>query len=116
MSVSNQNVAYFGSGAPVAGGSTVLAFAGSSLLELAYQGQVTFTGDNSATTALVNFIDGTNALFYTPSVVAVTRVGGNAAASIVTYANVVNNICAQINWSAAPGTNSTSQYLVSIYK
>lgn len=116
MSIAAQNLTYFGQG-PVATGSTILAFGGSSVQELCYQGTVTFTGDNTTTSAVINYTNGTaNGLGFTPSAVAVTRVGGNAANSIVMYAADNADNTAVVTFSAAPGTNATVKLLVQIYK
>lgn len=105
-------------GTPVAGGSTVLAFGGSSCQELSYVGTASFVGDGSNTASTINYIDGTNALSFTPSAVMAVRVGGNAAASIVAYAadNADNGKTATITFSAAPANNATVKYAVFVLK
>lgn len=117
MAITAQNVSYLTS-APVAGGSTILAFGGKSNQELSYIGTVTFTGDGSATSATINYIDGTNTLGFTPSACLVQRVGGNAANSIVSYAadNADNGATAIVTFSAAPGNNTLIKYAVFILK
>lgn len=117
MAITAQNLSYFGS-APVAGGSTVLGgnFSGSQLFT--YVAKATITGDNSTTTANVNWLDGSNALGFTPTAVQVIRYGGNAANSIVMYADTENvtNILCPIIFSAAPGLNATVKVLVLAFK
>lgn len=115
MSVTNQNITYT-TGAPVAGGSGILGFGGSSLLEYSYVGTLTYTGDGSLTTALIQFIDGTNALPWVPTAVNLVRTGGNAATSIVSYATTITNTNAVITWSAAPGSNASISYLCVVMK
>ena len=115
MTVAAQNIAYSTS-APVAGGSGILAFGGSSLTEFSYVGNVTFTGDNSNVAPVINFIDGTNALPWTPVSCVLVRTGGNAANSIVAYASVTNNVAATCTFSAAPGSNSTISFAVFVLK
>ena len=116
MAITAQNVAYLGA-APVPTGSTILAFGGTSIQELCYIGTVTFVGDNSATSAVINYTNGTsNGLGFTPSAVQVTRIGGNAANSIVMYAADNADNTAVVTFSAAPGTNTTVKLLVQIYK
>lgn len=116
MSIAASNVAYFGS-APVPGGSGILALGGQSNIELAYTGQATMAaGDNSTTTWVVNYMDGSNALPFTPSAVSFVRTGGNAAATIVMYASATNNVVATVTFSAAPATNATVTGIVQIFK
>lgn len=116
MSINAQNLTYFGQG-PVAAGSTILAFGGSSMQELSYMGTVTFTGDGSATSAVINYTNGTaNGLGFTPSAVSVVRVGGNAANSIVMYAADNADNTAVVTFSAAPGNNASVKLAVVIYK
>lgn len=115
MSISNANAVYLTS-APVASGSTILAFGGSSLLEFSYAATVTFTGDGSSTSAIMNLIDGTNALGWTPTAVMASRTGGNAASSIVAYANAVTNSQATFTFSAAPGNNASISFVVLVMK
>ena len=115
MAITAQNISYSTS-APVAAGSGILAFGGSSQLEFSYVGTATFTGDGSTTNAIMNFIDGSNALPWTPVSCVVVRTGGNAAATIVSYANVLNNIAANVIFSAAPGNNASISYAVFVLK
>lgn len=117
MSITAQNLTYFGQG-PVAGGSTVLGgnFSGSRLYS--YVGRATITGDGATTTANVNWLDGTNALDFTPTSVQVVRYGGNAANSIVMYADGANvtNILCPIIFSAAPGNGALVNVIVLAFK
>lgn len=119
MAITAQNVAYQGS-APVAGGSGVLAFGGSSNQELAYIGTVTFTGDGATTSAVANYLDGSNALPFTPTAVIALRApasgGDNAASSIVSYATATNNIAATITYSAAPANGTKVTHVLLILK
>jgi len=115
LSITAANVTYLTS-APVAGGSTILAFGGSSLVELSYIGTATFTGDGAATTATLNFIDGTNALGWVPSAVLIQRTGGNAASSIVSYASTTTNTGCTVNFSAAPGNNASISFVAFVLK
>lgn len=116
MSVNPANLAYFGA-APVAGGSTVLAFGGSSMQELAYIGTAACIGDNSATAFFINFVDGTNALGFTPTAVVAFRSGGNATNTVaVLSTNAISNTQCTVNFSAAPGTNATATVAVFVLK
>lgn len=115
MSILTANVAYLTS-APVAGGGNILAFGGSSCLEWSYLGTVTFQSDGSNTAPVINFIDGTNALPFTPSAVQIVRYGGNAANSIVGYVANCTNAIANVVLSAAPSNNLTLTYIVLVLK
>lgn len=104
MAITAQNLSYLTS-APVANGSGVLAFGGSSVQELSYIGTATFTGDGATTTATLNYIDGTATLPFTPSAVFGVRAGG-AATATVSVVSVVDNAdggkSATVQFSAAP--------------
>lgn len=116
MSVNAVNLSYFGS-APVAGGSGIVAFGGSSMLELSYIGLANCVGDNSATAFFINFLDGTNALPWTPSAVIAFRSGGNATNTITALStNAISNTQCTVNFSAAPGTNATATVAVIVLK
>ncbi len=116
MSIAAQNISYLGA-APVASGSTILAFRGASMQELCYIGTVTITGDGSTTSAVINYTNGTsNGLGFTPSAVVVNRVGGNAANSIVMYAADNADNTAVVTFSAAPGNGATVKLLVQVMK
>lgn len=108
MAVNPANAVYFGQG-PVAGGSGILAFGGSSVQELAYMGTATFTGDGSATSFFLNFIDGTNALPFVPTAVIAFRSGGNTTATqSVVSTNAISNTQCTVNFSAAVGNGNTA--------
>lgn len=117
MAITAQNLSYFGQG-PVAGGSTVLGGNFSGQQNFTYVAKATLTGDGSTTTANVNWLDGTNVLSFTPTAVQVIRYGGNAANSIVMYADTENvtNILCPIIFSAAPGNNASVKVIVLAYK
>ena len=111
------NITYISTAAPVASGSTILGFGGTSCLELSYIGTVNVIGDGSNASAIVNFIDGTNALAWTPTAFLAFRQGGNATNTVaVLSANVLNNVAASIVFSAAPGSNATATVLVMVFK
>lgn len=116
MAIVATNIAYNGQG-PVAGGSTIVAFGGSSNLELAYVGTAALVGDATSTTFVVNWIDGTNALPWTPIAVSAFRTGGNATNTIsVLSANVINTTACSLNLSAAPGNNATALVSIMVFK
>lgn len=50
---------------------------------VAVKGSATITGDNATATWTVNFIDGTNALPFTPTGILVQRIGGTGASTIL---------------------------------
>lgn len=108
MSIVGSNAVYFGQG-PVAGGSTILAFGGTSNQELSYMGTANLVGDNSSTVFFINWIDGTNALSFIPTAVVATRQAGNATSTIAVLAiSAISNTQCSVTLSAAPGTNATA--------
>lgn len=116
MSITAVNGVYFGQG-PVAGGSTILAFGGSSTQELAYIGTATPVLDGTLTAAVVNFIDGTNALPFTPSAVLCARSGGNAATTTgINGVSAINNIAFTVNFSAAGSAGNLLGTVYMVFK
>jgi hypothetical protein len=75
MAIPAQAAIYFGSQAPSATGQ-ILASGGADQTELAYKGRVQFVLDGATTSAVVNFIDGTQTLPFTPSAVLVSQTVG----------------------------------------
>jgi len=118
MAIPAQNISYNGQG-PVAGGSATLAFGGSSVAEVAYVGTATFTLDGSLTAATLNYIDGTNALPFTPSGILATRIGGTAAQT-VTVTSVVDAAdggkTATVNFGAAGSNGNTVKIAFMVLK
>lgn len=95
---------------PVAGGSTVLAFGGTSMLEVSYVGTVTLTLDGAATTFTFKYVsDGTTALPFTPSGILWSKCGGSesTAAIVKIVDNADGGKNATITLSAA-GTNTNT--------
>ena len=116
MSIPALNATYFGQG-PVAGGSTILAFGGSSVQELAYIGTASPVLDGTLTAAVINFIDGTNALSFTPTAVLCTRSGGNAATTTgVNSVSAINNVAFTVNFSAAGSANNILGLVFMVFK
>jgi hypothetical protein len=116
MSITAINGTYFGQG-PVAGGSTILAFGGSSNQELAYIGTASPVLDGTLTAAVVNFIDGTNALSFTPSAVLCARSGGNAATTTgINSVSAINNIAFTVNFSAAGSAGNLLGLVFMVFK
>ena len=107
------------------GNNQVLAFGGTSNLELAYIGYASWIGNGAATTATLNYIDGTAQLNFTPSAILAfhsgNNSGGNAAepattvvASAVDAAN--SNKTATITFSAAPTNNASIGVVFMIFR
>lgn len=117
MTISAVNASYLGA-APVAGGSTTLAFGGTSNLELSYIGQATVVLDGSAFSGQLNYIDGTNALAFTPRAVLASRIGGNAANTVQVYQVDDNGdgISANVRFSAAGSVNNTVKIVFMVMK
>ena len=116
MAITATNVTYISAAAPSAG-STTLAFGGQSVQELSYIGTSTITGDGSTTSAVVNFIDGSNNLAFTPTAVLAFRIGGNTTATqAVAAVNTINAQGFTVQFSAAPGSSNTAQLVYLILK
>jgi hypothetical protein len=87
--------------------------------EPAWVGIGTFTGDGAVVFSNLNFIDGTNAIPFTPTGVRVSRIGGNDTANGVPLLNTsaaLNNIAVTVNWTAAVASGKTSVILLELYK
>jgi hypothetical protein len=89
----------------------------------AFVGTVTFTGDTSTTAAVINWIDGTQTIPFTPSAVLVFLIGGTDTAGVLRVegsavnprVTSITNVSATVNYSTAPGA-ATSKLLVIVYK
>jgi hypothetical protein len=116
MSIPTQNIAYLQQG-PVASGQQ-FASSGLEQLELSFLGTVTFTLDGAATSSTLNYIDGTQALNFTPRAVLLVRIGGNGLASIVAFAvdNANGGVSAAVTFSAAGTNTNTLIYAVAVMK
>lgn len=105
MAITVGTTAYLGKGPAESG--QIVSFGGSELRNFAV-GKVTLTGDGAASSATINWIDGTKTLPFTPSRVLAFRVGGNAAATIsVASLTSVTNTGALCTLSAAPANTTT---------
>jgi hypothetical protein len=118
MTITAANIAYSGQGPT--GDQQQLAFGGKSNVELVLVGTVTFTGDSSnSTSAVLNYVDGTAALNFTPSGFLFSRCGGNSTATIVPT-QIVDagnaNKTATVTFSATPGNAATLQVAVGILR
>jgi hypothetical protein len=117
MSIAAVNGSYVNQG-PVAS-NQVLAPNELSALESAYLGTATFTLDGSASSATLNFIDGTKTLSFTPTAVTAQVIGGtqNAASPIgVVSVLVTDNTKAVVYFSGAGTVSNTVKILFSIVK
>ena len=87
--------------------------------EPAFVGKATFTGDGSVVFSNLNFIDGTNAIPFTPSFIRISKVGGNDTANGIPFLNTaaaLNNVACTVTWSAAVGSGLTQVILAELYK
>lgn len=119
MAITAQNMTSIVAGGPSMGTGGAYAFGPGDVLEPGFVGQVTFTGDGATTAATLNFIDGTNAIPFTPTGVRVSRIGGNDTNNGVVTLNTstaLNNIGVGVIFSAAPASGKTALILVELYK
>lgn len=103
-----------------------LAWSFGDVQEPAFLGTVTFTGDGATTAAVINWIDGTQTIPFTPSLVLVyltnggtdtagiLKVEGNATSP--TRVSSITNVSATVNYSTAIANTSTSKLFVVVYK
>ena len=87
--------------------------------EPAFSGQATFTGDGAVVFSNLNYIDGTNAIPFTPSFVRISKIGGNDTGNGIPFLNTasaLNNIAATVTWSAAIASGKTQVILAELYK
>lgn len=87
--------------------------------EPAFRGQSTVTGDGTNTAIAVNFIDGTNAIPFVPTGVAITKIGGNDTNNGVPLLNTstaLNNVGVSVVFSAAPASGKTALLLLELFK
>lgn len=87
-------------------------------IEPAFVGIVTLTGDGtSAITA--NYIDGTNAIPFTPAFVRVSKVGGNDTNNgipVLNTSTALNNVAVSVVTSAAVTSAKTYSLMVELFK
>lgn len=115
MAITAQNMSYNTSGPAFS--FQQVAFGGRDNQELAYRGQVTFTGDGATTSATVNWIDGSQTPFFNPGnpptavapkMVLAQANGGTAAATIsVASVTSITTTGALLTFSAAPANLAT---------
>lgn len=75
------NMVYSGQG-PAGTGQILASMSDAGDGARALEGFISFTGDNSTSTVTVNFVDGVQALPFTPSAVIVSRSGGAGTSTI----------------------------------
>jgi hypothetical protein len=94
------------------------AFGGNDINTPAFRGYVTFTLDGTATTATINWIDGTKAIGFTPSGVRLSVVGGTQPGTAVAYAlpSAYDDKTCSVILSAAGTNTKTLKLLVEVYK
>lgn len=105
MSIAAQSGTYL-TGGPTAS-NQILAPNELSNLESAYIGTATFTLDGSTTSAVLNFIDGTKTLPFTPTGIDACVVGGtqNAAAPVAVQSTAVTDNTKGTIYFSGAGTN-----------
>ena len=132
MAVPAQNLVLTGSSQIPVGQGTVLAYGGSDHQEVAYKGTATFTLDGATTSATLNWVDGTQGLFFSssavapgatvtfvaPSAVIVSVTGGNQGATAVVsvVADTITTTGCTIRFSAAGTNTKTLQIAVIVLR
>lgn len=105
MAIANANISWFGNG-PTETGQIVIEGGDTGKRKLF--GKVTFTGDGSASSAQLNFIDGTKTLPFTPGGALIFRSGGDATATVTaTELEITDAAKGTVTFSAAPGNTNT---------
>lgn len=118
------NATYLSAG-PTGTLQQLVASPGGSALELAYIGYSNWVGNGSAVSATINYIDGTAALPFTPTKIAVFKSGentgaGNAfdeAGTPVSATDAANaNKTATVTWGTAPTNNANVGVIFMIFR
>lgn len=106
MSITAPNTVWAGSAGVPAFSGQIIASGGSDQVELAYKGTATIVLDGSTTAVVINLIDGTQTIPFTPAGVLLNVSGGTqqAAAAVTALVKSVTNTVINIVLSAA-GTN-----------
>lgn len=94
-----------------------LAWSPGDVQEPAFQMVGTVTGDAAATTIVVNWIDGTQTIPFTPTGVRVSRIGGTDATAALPFTKTATNtnVSTTVNFTVAPGA-ATQVLLIEAYK
>lgn len=79
-------------------------------------GYVTATGDGSATSVTVNWIDGTQTLPYTPTAVECVRVGGTDTSVGLPFAKTITSTSFSLNFTVAPANTTTQLVAIKVYR
>jgi hypothetical protein len=119
MAINPANMTSIVSGGPAMGTAGGYAFGPGDVQEPAFVGQATFTGDGAAVTTTLNFIDGTNAIPFTPTGVRLSKIGGNDTNNGIPVYNsstALNNISVGVVFTAAPASAKTVLILAELYK
>jgi hypothetical protein len=108
MAITAPNTVWSGSGVPQFSGQIVVT-GGSDHQELAYKGTATFTLDGTTTAVVVNLIDGTQTIPFTPSGVLLNVSGGTQQAATPISVEVVSitNTVIHVALSAAGTSGNT---------
>lgn len=119
MAINPANMTSIVSGGPAMSTAGTYVQGPGDALEPSFVGQATFTGDGSATTTTLNFIDGTNAIPFTPTGVRISKIGGNDTNNGIPVYNsstALNNVAVGIVFTAAPASGKTVLILAELYK
>lgn len=102
MTIAAANIVYSGTG-PSFTGQVLASRTDAGNAARVLFGKVTHTGDAASSTAVINYIDGTQALGFVPSAILASRSGG-AATGTIAVVSVVDGanagVSATITWSA----------------
>lgn len=114
MAIATVNLSYLGVG-PTKSSQIVAQrnAAGKRILH----GYATFTGDGSATSATLNWIDGTETLPFTPTAAHISRCGGTATATIAMgELEITDATSGVVNFASAPGNAATVKVCVTLFE
>jgi len=112
-------------GAPSLGPAGQIVWGPGDVQEPAFVANVTFTGDGSTKAGVVNWIDGTQALPFTPSCVLVFLTNGGTdgtgilaveGSAVSPRVTGITASTATVNWTTAVANTRTSQLLLIAYK
>lgn len=119
MAVPSVNMTSIVSGGPNMATGGAYAFGPGDQQAPAFVGQATFTGDATVVFSNLNFIDGVNAIPFTPSAIRISKVGGNDTALGIPFLNTtpaLNNVACTVQWSVAIAAGKTQVILAELYK
>jgi hypothetical protein len=120
MAITAQTPSILPAGAPALGPAGTVVFGPGDVQEPAFVATVTFTGDGATTAAVVNWIDGTASIPFTPSAVIASIIGGTDTVGVLRAAggtmSAVGAVTATVNYSVAVANAATSKLLLVAYK